>query len=144
MIRFNSMEERDKVLFSRPNMINNRHVIMKPWATNFSFQNEVLKMIPLWVRFPNLPLHCWNKRSLSKISSGIGTLLYADDCTTNVAHISYARVLIDMDITKALPKCVTVLDPKGNHLEQEIAYEWEPEFHGKCLQVGHSCREVVA
>ncbi|XP_019261413.1 PREDICTED: uncharacterized protein LOC109239320 [Nicotiana attenuata] len=144
VIRFNKMEERDEVLLTGPNMINNRHVIMKPWAADFNFKNVVLKTMPLWVKFPNLPLQCWNKRSLSKISSGLSTPLYADDCTTNTTRKSYARVLIEIDITKELPKCILVLDPQGNQMVQEIAYEWEPEFCGKCLQVGHSCSEVEA
>lgn len=49
--------------------------------------------------------------------------MYADDGTTNTTRISYARVLIEMDITKELPKCILVLDPNRNQLEQEIAYE---------------------
>lgn len=65
----------------------------------------------------------WNRRSLRKISSGLGTPLYADDCTTNTTCISYDRVLIEMDIIKEPPKCILVLDLKGNQMVQEIAYE---------------------
>ncbi|XP_075108979.1 uncharacterized protein LOC142180802 [Nicotiana tabacum] len=120
VIRFKSIEDKEKVLLSEPNTINNRPVIMKEWSADFNFQNEVLKTIPIWVKFPKLPLSCWGMKSLSKISSGLGTPVYADECTTNIARISYARVLIEMNITRPLPTSITVQDPKGGVFEQEV------------------------
>lgn len=60
---------------------------------------------------------------MSSIDSTLGNPLFADDCTTNVARISYARILIEMYITRPLPKCVKVKDPKGVVFEQEVTYE---------------------
>ncbi|XP_019239744.1 PREDICTED: uncharacterized protein LOC109219729 [Nicotiana attenuata] len=138
VIRFKSIEDRGEVLFSGPNTINNRHVIMKEWSIDFNFQNEVLKTIPLWVKFPKLPLSCWGGKSLCKISSGLGTPVYADECTTKIARISYARVLIEMDITRPLPTSIAVQDPKGGVFEQEVQYNWEPEYCASCLKIGHN------
>lgn len=57
----------------------------------------------------------------------IGRHVYADDCTTNSARISYARVLIEMDITDELPINITVQDdPAGRVFDQEIDYDWVP------------------
>ncbi|XP_059310022.1 uncharacterized protein LOC132061183 [Lycium ferocissimum] len=74
-----------------------------------------------------------------RISSGLGTPIYADDCTTNITRISFARVLIEMDITKPLPKSMPVQTLMGEVIEQEIAYDWEPQYYEKCLKIGHNC-----
>lgn len=73
----------------------------------------MLKTLPLWVKFPNLPLNCWGMKSLSRIASGLGIPLYADECTSKVDRISYARVLSEMDVTRELPVSVNVHDPNG-------------------------------
>ncbi|XP_070018841.1 uncharacterized protein [Nicotiana sylvestris] len=76
-------------------------------------------------KFPNLPLNLWSNQALSKIGSGLGKPLYADACTTIVERISYARVLIEIDVTKPLPEKIKLYDPKGK----------------KCCQLGHTCKD---
>ncbi|XP_075087806.1 uncharacterized protein LOC142169792 [Nicotiana tabacum] len=66
------------------------------WSADFDFNKEVLQIIPVWVKYPNLPLNCWGAKSLSRISSGLGIPLYADACTAQLDRISYARVLIEI------------------------------------------------
>ncbi|KAJ8536945.1 hypothetical protein K7X08_035346 [Anisodus acutangulus] len=124
-------------------MINSKPVIVKPWSADFSFKDEVLKVIPLWVKFPNPPLNCWGVKSLSRVASGLGKLIYADECTTKMERISYARVLIEMDVTIPLPNVVQVLDPNGGQFEQEIRYEWKPQYCPTCCQIGHICKPQV-
>lgn len=34
---------------------------------------------------------------------GLGVPLYADECTTQQLRVSFARMLIDIDVTKPLP-----------------------------------------
>lgn len=111
------MDEWNGVLYLVANTINNMTVIMKEWSANFNFQNEILKSIQIWVKFLNLPLNCWGGKSLSKISTRLGTPLYVDDCTTNISRISYARLLIEMDVTRPLSKHNTVQDPNGGVFE---------------------------
>ncbi|XP_019256569.1 PREDICTED: uncharacterized protein LOC109235000 [Nicotiana attenuata] len=124
MVRFNSIEDRDEVLYSGPHMPNNKPIIVKVWSADFDINKEVLQTIPVWF----------------KISSGLGIPLYADACTTQVDRISYARVLVEMNVAKELPRSIKVTDPNGREFVQEIAYDWVPEFCNKCIQVGHKCR----
>lgn len=59
VILFNTMEDKNEVLYSEPHTIGNKPIILKSWSADFNFYDEVLKTIPLWVSFPNLPLNCW-------------------------------------------------------------------------------------
>ncbi|XP_070012286.1 uncharacterized protein LOC142176320 [Nicotiana tabacum] len=117
VIRFSNLEERDQVLYSRPHTVNNKPIIMKAWLEDFNVQDEVLKTIPLWVEFSNLPINCWSMKTLSKIGSILGNPVYANECTTGSIRISYARMLIEMDITKAVPGSVKLQDPKGRLIQ---------------------------
>ncbi|KAG5598713.1 hypothetical protein H5410_030083 [Solanum commersonii] len=139
IVRFANEEERDKVLCAGPHYLLKRPVIIKPWLPEFNFNEEILTTIPLWIKLPNLPLNCWNSVGLSKIGSSLGKPLYADECTTQASRISFARILIEMDVTRPLPKMIKIRDSKGKMLEQQVWYEWKPLFCQKCLQVGHSC-----
>ncbi|KAG5620751.1 hypothetical protein H5410_005969 [Solanum commersonii] len=57
--------------------------------------------------------------SPSRISSGLGVPLYADECTTMVERISFARVLVEIDVARELPKKLKVEDPNWRGFEQE-------------------------
>ncbi|PNX80789.1 hypothetical protein L195_g036800, partial [Trifolium pratense] len=83
------------------------------------------------------PLYLWGAKSLSKIESALGTPVVIDECTANKFRISYARILIEVDITQELPKEITITDSEGGKMKQPVEYEWKPTFCNKCQKFGH-------
>lgn len=69
LIKFASISDRDEVLCSGPYFYANAPIITKAWEPNFKLNDEVLKVVPLWVKFPNLPLNCWGADTLSRIAN---------------------------------------------------------------------------
>ncbi|XP_056697968.1 uncharacterized protein [Spinacia oleracea] len=114
-------------------------MIVKPWSATFNFHAEILRVVPLWIKLPNLPLNCWGTDSLSRIGSLVGVPLYADECTSKQLRISFARILVEVDVTKALPRSVLVQDPSGNTVVQKVIYDWIPPYCKKCKNVGNDC-----
>ncbi|KAG5631467.1 hypothetical protein H5410_003184 [Solanum commersonii] len=108
---------------------------MKPYVPEFNSKEEILTTTPLWIKLPNLPLNCWNPKVLSKMGSSLEKPQYADECTTQVNRISLTRILVEVDITKSLPKVIKIHVPKGRVSEQQIWFEWKPTFCKKFLQV---------
>ncbi|KAH0725212.1 hypothetical protein KY284_001077 [Solanum tuberosum] len=143
-LRFTNKEERDMVPCSGTHYLVKRPVIMKPWVPEFNSKEEMLTTTPLWIKLPNLPLNCWNLKVLSKMGSSLEKSQYADECTTQVNRISFARILVEVDITKPLPKVIKIHVPKGRVSKQQIWFEWKPTFCQKCLQMGHSCVDKLA
>lgn len=130
------------MLFEGPYMIASRPIIIKDWVADFCFENEVLKA--LWVRLPKLPLNCWSGDFLSRIGSVLGTPICADECTSNQQRISYARLLIEIDITKPYVYKVQIEGENGKMVEKQVYYEWVPMFCQKCHvvgTVGYICKE---
>lgn len=42
------------------------------------------------------------------------------------ARISFAKMLIPVNVTKSLPTEVAVMDPYGREFEQEVEYDLKP------------------
>ncbi|KAG5626988.1 hypothetical protein H5410_012206 [Solanum commersonii] len=117
LVRFANLDDRNEVLYSRPHFLNNRSIIVKVWSPEFNFNKEVLQTVPIWVKYPNLPLSCWSMDSLSRISSRLGEPLYADECSTKVDRISFARVLIEMDVASG---------KEGVKVQRKVT-KWQPK-----------------
>ncbi|KAL2894154.1 hypothetical protein RDABS01_010063 [Bienertia sinuspersici] len=64
-------------------MFNRKPIAIKAWAPNVNFKEEVLTIIPLWLRLQNLPLKFWTFDSLSRLRSVMGVPVSTDECTTS-------------------------------------------------------------
>ena len=71
----------------------------------------------------------------------IGIPIFADECTTKQTRISYARMLIEVDITKSIPTEIKVMDARGQSFQQVIVFDWKPEYCEGCMMVGHNCHK---
>ena len=116
------------MLYSGPHLFFGKAMILKQWTFSFSFNQEILKVIPIWVTLPNLPLNCWTTYSLSRIGSTIGVPIYADECTTKKHRISFSRILVEIDVTGKIQEEMNVEDPNGKVFKQKDGYAWLPPF----------------
>lgn len=64
----------------------------------------------------------------------------ADDCTAKQTKVSYARVLVEVDITKEFVTDIKVRDTNGKMFTQKAIPEWKPYFCHECNKVGHDCK----
>uniref|UniRef100_M1B956 Endonuclease/exonuclease/phosphatase n=1 Tax=Solanum tuberosum TaxID=4113 RepID=M1B956_SOLTU len=87
--------------------------------------------------------HCLCDWGMPWIASAIGVPLFVDECTTKQTRISYARILIEVNVTKAIPQQITVMDPNGGTFMQEVVLEWRPQFCDKCQKIGHQCQSGI-
>ena len=138
VFKFQNEEDRDRVLLGGPYETYGAPWLMKMMPPYFNFGDDCFTKIPTWVRLPSLPLECWNERALSKICSYIGEPLASDQCTARRLRFAYARVLVEVDVTKDLVKEFDFFLPNGKQVNQSVIYEHEPIQCGKCHKVGHS------
>ncbi|XP_056685730.1 uncharacterized protein [Spinacia oleracea] len=118
VIRFGTIKEMKEVLYSRPYTIAYKPMIMKAWTSDFNFNAEILKVVPLWIQLPNLPLNCWGMDSLSRIGSALGSPLFVNECNSKQTRISYARMLVEIDVTRPIVHKVMFQEPGGKKFEQ--------------------------
>ncbi|XP_019263108.1 PREDICTED: uncharacterized protein LOC109240883 [Nicotiana attenuata] len=136
IFRFNTIADRDQVLQSGPYSYRNKPMVLKLWEVDFSLSSDVLSTIPVWFRFPGLPVGFWSTEALSKMASAIGKPLYTDKFTAHFEKISYARILVEIDAAYPLPDQIEIETPYGPKI-QAIEYDWKPSFCNDCLKFGH-------
>lgn len=123
VIRFTSAADRDAVTFPGLYTLFNRPIILRAWSIEFDFNEEVLRTIPLWVKLLNLPLNYSSDKPIRKIGSVLRKPIHVDNCTSKAERISYARLLVEMDVTRPLPGIIKVCDPTGKVIDQSLVYD---------------------
>ncbi|CAN1185242.1 hypothetical protein LINPERHAP2_LOCUS37435, partial [Linum perenne] len=61
-----------------------------------------IKKILTWVRLPRLPIHYFNEVVVTRIGNYIGKTVLLDLATSAGARARYARVCVEVDLTKPL------------------------------------------
>ena len=89
-------------------------------------------------KIPESATKCWSPQSLSKISSLLGKPIQSDRLTASMDRISYARVLVEINLMEDLPCSVRIGLPNGSLLEQPVIYEYLPVFCRTCHVIGYS------
>lgn len=126
------------VLNERPYYVHGRLLILKIMPDYFDFDTSDMIWMFVWVRFPNLPLQCWSPLCLSKLASVIGKPVYPNSPTTSMTQLSYAQVLIEIDLLVELPLSIDITLPNGVTKSQAVIYESLPRFWKQYKTLGHS------
>ncbi|XP_074307797.1 uncharacterized protein LOC141642767 [Silene latifolia] len=141
--RFTTQEDMNNVLREGPWKLGSRSLILKQWYPNFSMEMDKVSTVPIWVLFPDLEPFLWSESVLSKMASKIGKPLFADLNTTCKTKLSFARILVEADVSATLPDEIVLNTPFHGQTVQRIIYEWLPFHCSGCGKLGHklsSCK----
>ncbi|KAL9235893.1 hypothetical protein vseg_010624 [Gypsophila vaccaria] len=142
--RFQSQEDMDNILQGPSWNVSGYPLFFKVWSPIVSPELDTVSVVPVLVLFPNLDPYLWSAKSLSKLSSHIERPICADEHTTSKSKASFARILIEVDVSKELPGTITVATPYDDNFIQRVDYEWVPYYCSHCQKLGHQlehCRQ---
>ena len=77
-----------------------------------------MSSIAVWIRLNGLPIEYYNAEALYLIRKAIGNVLRVDTHTTLEARGKFARLCIQVDVTKPLVAAIKI-----GKLEQPVCYE---------------------
>ncbi|XP_026435201.1 uncharacterized protein LOC113332917 [Papaver somniferum] len=97
----------------------------------------------VWVHYPVLSLEYWDEETLFKLSRALGNPVKVDDATLNYQSGHYARVLVEIDLSKKIPNKLWIITKYGC-FSQSITLTNLPKFCWKCKIVGHHNFECKA
>jgi len=103
IFKFATEADKLNVLSEGPYLIYGRPLILRAMPEYFDFSSSDMHTIPVWVKFPNLPLKCWSIKCLFKIASVLGKPVQSDMLTSTISRLSYARVLVEVNLLSDLP-----------------------------------------
>ncbi|KAF5207957.1 Rna exonuclease [Thalictrum thalictroides] len=109
--------------------------IIRTWTREVEESRGQIKTIPLWFNFYKVPKYLWNSTGFSLLGNTIGTPLFPDKNTKSKKMITYARICIEVDANKDLPKSVSIRINESKNLT--LDYPWKPLICSKCKVFGH-------
>ncbi|XP_062104089.1 uncharacterized protein LOC133815249 [Humulus lupulus] len=146
IIRFQNLEQRDKVLNGGFIFFDKKPFIMKPWNSIDDFTKENVDIVPTWIQVRGLDIKYWGEASLFKIVGQIGKPIQVDDITKHRDRLLYPRVLIEVSLAQDFPSKITFTDEFDHDVELDVKYEWIPLICKNCSGMGHGanvCRNKV-
>ncbi|KAL2930391.1 ABC transporter B family member 6, partial [Bienertia sinuspersici] len=128
-------------------------LIIKQWSPDIELHKENVKTVPIWIRMPNLDLKYWGQGCLHKLGDIIGTTLKVDNVTMNKDRLSYARILVEVELDKELPDYIRFQNEKGlpkyghpsDKCHKQTKKQWQPKLAQDQQQprVGPSCTKTA-
>jgi hypothetical protein len=106
------------------------------WKKDFNMHTHRQTHTQVWVRLWELPEEYWMERTLYEIAGAVGTPLLIDNVTRNRLYGHYARILVDLDLSKDLFYEIMV-EREGFAFPLAIEYEGLPDFCKHCSSIGH-------
>lgn len=73
-------------------------ISLKAWEPDLDVDNVDFESTPVWIQLPKLPWRFWTPKGLSKLASYVGLPIARDKLTTKRARLSYARMLVEVNI----------------------------------------------
>ncbi|XP_073138456.1 uncharacterized protein [Henckelia pumila] len=105
------------------------------WTSKFDYQKES-SIVPVWVRFPDLPISLFEKKLLFSVANLVGKPLKMDELTSKSERITLARVCVEVDLLK--PRHDEIYIGLGDKIIlQKVVYESIPKYCTDCCHVGH-------
>ncbi|CAH9114496.1 unnamed protein product [Cuscuta europaea] len=145
IFKFQTEGDRLKVLNGGPFTIFGKLLMLKILSEDFTFDDEEFLKVPIWVKFPHLPMKLWNKDAMSEVASMVGMPLTTDLVTQERSNHNFARVLIEVDASKPPMLSFPIRLPSRKVIQQAVVYETFPNFCFHCKKYGHDpfiCKEL--
>ncbi|QHO51547.1 uncharacterized protein DS421_1g31800 [Arachis hypogaea] len=128
LVHFTDEEDYNHALVEGPWMITSHYLIVQRWRPFFLASENIAKKIATWIRIPNLPIELYNHRFLSRVGSTLGTMLKIDRATSVHSRGRFARICVELGLSKKLVPRILVLG-------QILNVEYE-DLHLICFTCG--------
>ncbi|CAN1156098.1 hypothetical protein LINPERHAP2_LOCUS20751 [Linum perenne] len=101
LVRFSDDTDYQRAAFGEQWKIYDFYISVSCWSPAFN-EEEPIRKILTWVRLPRLPIHYFNSLAITRIGNSIRKTVCLDLATEEGAHACYARVCVELDLTKPL------------------------------------------
>ncbi|KAG7593824.1 Zinc finger CCHC-type [Arabidopsis thaliana x Arabidopsis arenosa] len=145
-VRFRIKDERTRARVLRRGMWNlcGVPVVLSKWTPIVEAEQEEIKTIPLWVIVKNVPPKYFSWKVLSAITSPLGTPKKLHPETEACKSFEEAKVFVEVDLTKTLPKFFSFKSDKGGDTIVEFVYPWLPPRCTECSKWGHLNKDCTS
>ncbi|KAL8137311.1 hypothetical protein V2J09_003312 [Rumex salicifolius] len=129
MVKFDDETDFMNVLVGGPWLVFGHYVVIKPWSPSFNPATDVVTTTPAWIRLIDLQVVYYEENVLLQLASAVDTPLKVDHRTLYANRGRFARICVELDLTKSLKGVVVI-----NGARTLIEYEG---LHTICFRCGH-------
>lgn len=133
LAKFAFVDDYEFAKYGGPWMVLDHYLIVKEWIPNFDPFTDKTESMIVWVRFPCLSVEYFDYNFLMKVGKKIGRPINIDTATSLVSRASFARICVEVDITKPLLSKFML-----RRRVQPIVYEGLHLICFKCGVYGHN------
>ena len=133
ILHFPNSRVRDRVIESGPWHIQNKPLIVRRWEPGMRSLEFDMTKLPLWIHLGNIPLELFTQTGISYIASALGNPLYMDRFTANQQRLAFAKVCIEVEASRDIPRSIEVQLKDGSIGLVHVEIPWMPT---KCVQCG--------
>ncbi|CAL1382849.1 unnamed protein product [Linum trigynum] len=133
LVKLGNDQDYYKALTDGPWTIFDHYLIVQQWSPSFRVYDKLPSTMVVWIQLPGFPVHFYHKDILFSIGNMIGRSIKLDYHTQNQQRTKFARVAVEVDLTKPLVPRVR-LDGKW----QKVEFENLPTVCFECGMVGHT------
>lgn len=98
IVRFTSREEYCLALLTGPWMIGNNYLHVQRWQLNFVADEAIIAHLPIWVRFPKLPVEYYSVDWLHRAGNKLGKTLKVDMALLAASRGKYAKACVEVQL----------------------------------------------
>ncbi|KAI5352205.1 hypothetical protein L3X38_005096 [Prunus dulcis] len=132
VVQFDLEEDLNYVLTEGPWIISGQYLTLQKWRTGFCPATAHITRMAAWIRVSAIQLECFDVWALKRIGNLLGKLLKIDALTTSQNRGKFARLCIELDMTKPLDAFIQI-----NQIWYNIEYEGLPDICYHCGLYGH-------
>ncbi|EOY16992.1 Uncharacterized protein TCM_036083 [Theobroma cacao] len=127
LIHLSNEQDFNRIWTKQTWFIANQKMRVFKWTPEFETKKEP-STVPVWISFPNLKAHLFEKSALLLIAKAIGNPLCIDETTANGTRPSVARVCIEYDCLKPPVDSVWIVVSKRGSKDMSGGYLQKVEF----------------
>ncbi|KAF8106041.1 LOW QUALITY PROTEIN: hypothetical protein N665_0148s0028 [Sinapis alba] len=146
-VKFRIKDEATRHRVLRRGMWNiaNIPMVLSKWAPIVEEEEEQeIKIIPMWIKMKNVPHKMFSWEGLSFIASAVGKSKRLHPETILCNSFEEAKVFVEADMTKELPKSHRFKSKLGVDAEVDFIYPWLPDKCTICSKWGHLSKACKA
>lgn len=133
LVKFASLEDYEFAKYGGPWMVLDHYLVVKEWVPNFDPLTGKTETVIVWVRFSCLSAKYYDYKFLMRVGGKIGRAINIDTATSLVSRAMFARICVEVDITKPLLSKFTL-----RRKVRGIVYEGLHLICFKCGMYGHN------
>lgn len=141
LFRIENEQTRSRVLRRKYWHIADIPLVVNEWSPETVHEKPSLSAMPLWVDFRNVPGFLFSQKGLRFLADITGDFVRLHPNTERCTRLDMARILVEVNLEKALTETICVEDKEGSEFMVSVSYPWLPSRCKQCLSWGHKEEE---